>query len=266
MNKQSRNCEYEKYLIDALDGVLPKAQQNVLNEHLKTCDSCAQLYQESEKLHALFLNHQRPEPPKEVLNRYQVSLRSAFETESLFKRVCARISRRLPVLFPSPRLVWGLSGAVGMLLIGIVIGRFLLQTQSGKQPPPSATETMQLSESDVQFISVFLTQSEIWLMEMAHADNTDGLDRENMETNRALARRLLAKSAFMENKLAGMNETSILEFLNRLEMILLETTGTKDQDLDEAFGQIREAIHETALLSEIKNIQKLINTPLREGA
>lgn len=266
MNKQSRKCEYEKYLIDALDGVLPKAQQNALKEHIHTCESCTKLYQESEKLHALLLNHQRPEPPKEVLIRYQVSLRSAFETESFFKRVYVRIGRNLTVLFPSPRLVRGLSGAVGMLLFGIVIGRFLLKTQPDKHPVPMAAESTRLSESDVQFISVFLTQSEIWLMEMAHADNTDGLDRENMETNRELARRLLAKSTFMENKLAGMNETSILVFLNRLEMILLETTGAKDQELDEAFDQIREAIHETALLSEIKNIQKLINAPLREGA
>ena len=172
----------------------------------------------------------------------------------------------MSVRLPSRRLIWGLSGAVGMLLIGIVIGRFLFQTQPDKRSVPVVEETMPLSESDIQFISVFLTQSEIWLMEMAHTDNTDGLDRENMQTNRELARRLLAKSAFMENKLTGMNEASILEFLNRLEMILLETSGAKDQDLDEAFSQIREAIHETALLSEIKNIQNLINTPLREGA
>jgi hypothetical protein len=266
MNKQGLNCEYEKYLIDALDGVLPESKQDALNEHLKTCASCSEIYQEAEKVHAVLLNRQRPQPAKEVLDRYHAALRSSFERAFFLRRLSSRLKQILSVFSPSPRLIWGLSGGVGMLLIGIVIGRFLFQAQPDKHPLLITVAPPQLSVTDVQFISIFLTQSEIWLMEMVHADNTDGLDRENMEANRELARRLLAKSAFMENKLANMNETSILEFLNRLEMILLETSGVKDQDLDQAFSQIREAIHETALLSEIKNIQKLISTPLREGA
>ena len=74
MNKKSQTCDYEKYLIDALDGTLLPFDQETVDEHLKRCASCSALYHESEKIHALLMNRHRPDPPKEVLSQYRVVL------------------------------------------------------------------------------------------------------------------------------------------------------------------------------------------------
>jgi hypothetical protein len=264
MNKRKRDCGFEKYFVEALTDELPDDVRGELEPHLRGCASCRRKYRETERIHSLLLRHVRPTVPKIVLNKYKVSLKSAFAAESLWKRLGVPL-RRWGARFFTPRGAWGFSGAVGILLLGILIGRFVFGTKFSVGESPVSQTASKFTESDIRFISNFLTQSEIWLMEMSHADQSNEIDRENMELNRELARRLLAKSAFMENKLAGVKETSILQFLNRLEMILLETSGAKDQELDEAFRQIRQAIHETALLDEIQNIRQLIKMPIREG-
>jgi hypothetical protein len=260
MNKRKDDCGFKKSFVDALSGELPDDVRRELDAHLRRCASCRREYRDTERIHSLLLGRVRPKVPKTVLNQYHASLKSTFGVESLWKRPGVGV-RRLFEGVLTPRVAWGFSGAAGILLVGILIGRFVFGTRSDVGEPPLSQNPSQLAESDIRFISDFLTQSEIWLMEMSHADQSDEIDR---EMNRELARRLLAKSAFMENKLTGVKEVSVLQFLNRLEMILLETSGAKDQELEEAFGQIRQAIHETALLDEIQNIQQLIKTPLRE--
>lgn len=252
-------CDYEKNLIDVLDGSLSDAEMADFQKHLQTCGPCNAVYDDLFDVHKMLMRRVRPLPPRELQIKYEAALEAQFCRQSSWDRFGKKLTEWSRLLFPDKTAMVRFTGFTGILLVGVILGRFVLAPNPGLNK--ESFSTVDIAEADTQFISHFLIQSEIWLMEMSNLTSA-----EDFEMNRDLARKLLAKYTVMEQKIQKKHYTPVLKFLSYLELVLLETSGTRDQDLNEAFREIREAIEETSLVDDVQRFRNTLTTPAREEA
>lgn len=238
-----------------LDGSLDPNQLSKFQNHLETCEICQKELAELQSMQDMLGERKRPEIPITILRSYETSLRNAFPVQSMWTRLKHTVDQMSEWMVRfSPYPQW--AGAVAILIVGILIGRFVFYPGTSTSLE-SETVTIQTAPlSDRESISQFLIQSEIWLLEMASTP-VNGSDSElDLLTNREIASTLLARTMLMERKAETLNHDILIDFLNRLEMVLLETSGAEDENLSQAFEEIRLTIQETAMVHEIKRIHR----------
>jgi len=261
MDNKMQNCKMTNQIMDLLDCNLDEEQATEFENHLKDCPQCQREYNEMRPMHDLLAEYKRPKVPKAIQQAYEKRLQETFPVQSIWVRIAERIQS--PSLYP--RLV----GAMAILFIGIIIGRFALKPGASESTMASnvrKTPESTAIQSDRQLISQFLTQSEIWLLEMTSSPVNGSDTPIDLLTNREIASTLLAKTMFIERKAEDLNHEVLISFLSQLEMVLLETSGTQDDELIRAFEEIRLTIRETALLHEIKKIRHSIRVRPGEEA
>jgi hypothetical protein len=264
MKDKMKTCQMTDQIMDWLDGSLDPSQAAAFRDHLRDCPQCRKEMETMRSVRDLLAGRKRPAPSKEILRAYESRLRETFPVPSIWSRWTRKIKLPAPGWLPNPYR--GLAGALAILLIGIVIGRFALRPGvSGTAGTEVSAESAAL-QSDQQQINQFLTQSEIWLIEMASSPANGSGSLVDLRTNREIAGTLLAKTLFMERKAENLNHDVLIDFLNRLEMVLLETSGVEDDELGHAFEEIRQTIRETALLHEIRKIRHSIQVRPGEEA
>lgn len=263
MKDNTPSCPQRDRIIELFIEEPDKTGKTKLQNHLSNCDLCREEAEAIQSVQDRLSRHQRPAPPNTIREEYEYHLRRVFPVTSVWKRAAGTIRLAAGGWIPTPYRAP--AGALAILLIGMVIGRYVRTPDTPDMSTASNYESPVL-QTENQFISRFLTQSEIWLLEMVSPPSGALPDPADLRTNREIASTLLPKALLMERKAEALNLEVLISFLNRLEMVLLETSGTGDEELVRAFEEIRRTIHETALIKQIRMIRHAIQPPPGERA
>jgi hypothetical protein len=254
-----KTCPSEKLLFDSIESKQPSDASLQVKEHLECCDVCRTKYNELLKVETLLMHRQRIQPSKEILRSYHQNLKQAFAPEPMWIRIRNRFEYAYHLFIDSRPLGVRLARGMALLLIGIFIGKVIFQPidkQDGSSEKPSIL-TLTMSPTDVQFITEYITQSEIWLLAVANIPSTQNVEKAELLFNKEVAQRLLIKTSFMEERKQQIDSELLTKFLNRFELLLLEVANASDEKMVDISNEIKLMIENSTLLHETKQLREM---------
>jgi hypothetical protein len=146
-----KHKQFEEWLQLSLYHELSEQEQTVLNDHLGTCERCRNELHELKKIHAT-LAHYRPAALREpLLQDARRSLRVRIQTDAEKISIWTKVEGMLDGILAPPLQV-ALGGAA-ILVIGIIVGYFVLKVPSEKnllmRQTTFASSAMEVGESQI---------------------------------------------------------------------------------------------------------------------
>ena len=256
-----KTCPSEKLLFDSIESG-QKSDGSLrlrVKEHLECCDACRTKHNELLNIQTLLTRRQRPRPSREILRSYRQNLEQAFTPETMWIRVKNRFEYAYNFLIDSRPIGVRLARGTALLLIGVFIGKIVFQPAGRKDiisDKPSVF-MLTMSPADVQFMTEYITQSEIWLLAVANIPSTQNLDRTDLLFNKEVAQRLLIKTSFMEQRKQQIDSELLTRFLNRFELLLLEIANASDEKMADISNEIKMTIENSTLLHETRQLREM---------
>lgn len=254
-----KSCTFEHDLLPwLLDELGPDEKQRV-REHLNTCEQCQQQRHELQRMHEVLLRREREPVPMAAYAAYTAALQRRFDTRPAWKRALTWITTQAAALLTSPKLPVRLARATALVLVGMMVGRWLIAPPP--QQPLSAPNIAQraLSAEDIQVINDYFVKSELLLLTIVNA--SPGLNETDLLFDQDMARTLLAKSTLVQRKADRLDDEHLISFLNRLEFLLLQISNREDSEIQDAFQEIRDLIQEAKMLQTSRRLQdQLLNS------
>ena len=140
---------------------LSEQEQTVLDNHLATCERCRVELADLKKIHATLTHHQPAAIQEPLLQDARRNLRLRIKTDSEKKSLWSKVQGTLDRILAPPLQV-ALGGAA-MLVIGIIVGYFVLKLPSEKnlvmRQTSFASSAMEAGESQITNIR-FLDRNE----------------------------------------------------------------------------------------------------------
>lgn len=252
------NCKFVKYLPDLLFGELSDEQRANVEQHLETCKSCRETLAGFESVHGVLSQSARPEPDRELLKSYRADLLKLFGPEQRQYEWVQQLGDWWERIFRPRPLFYRLAGAAVLILVGVFVGRIYYSNPESEMTPPQPTTAVAANVIDRDFLNNYLTESEILLLGIEN-NRLDELHPEDVQINRQIARKLLIQTSHIQQVSNGFKDEEILDYLTRLELLLLELSNAEEDDIIDAFSEVRRIVVESDLLQSVKTIQQKVN-------
>ena len=226
--------------------------------HLKTCHSCREKLEEFQEMKERLSQRTRPELSKDFLQVYRQNLNTIFPSQTVIEKFREKFTQFDFFLLKNhaPSIRW--AGAVCILLLGIVIGKFLLTPDLMKRQVAVQPNVLvfSLTPDDVKLLSDYFVESEMLILTLVNWDETAASE---MGYLKGCAEKILTRTPLIEDKVQKMNNNSLAQFVNRLEVILLDFTNARTEETSDIIQFIKESVIETKLDYESNRWQMMLN-------
>ena len=262
-----KSCQFENLLVPYVQQELSKSDRQDLLSHLSTCQSCRHALEDLHHVHRLLKNYEREAAPRAIYDAYMKQLRIHFAPEPLWKRSMRRLLNMMSKLFLSPSPSFRLVRAIAILIIGVLVGRTFFYPSQRVSVDSRKTQQVHttLTKDDIQFITDYVVKSELLLLTIANSASDQPSD-DDIYFNKDIAQNLLYKTAQVQRKAQALDDDVILTFLNHLELVLLEISNRKDDEIRATFRDIKELVNETELVRKSRRLQQRLESTLSESA
>lgn len=253
-------CQFEPLIIEYLSHSLPDSEKALFESHLRQCPSCSTQLNDLTGVHQLLLKRERPAPDAELVQRYENNLKARFKPESLFTRISAYPKKLLVSFFEVRTIRFRLAPVIGVLILGIVIGRFFLPSSSpdSERITPPNIIVVSLQPTDLKMIQQYLLESEMLLLDIQNNEGNESFKASGAQIKQELAQRLLQRQSFIQEKAQLLNSPALSQFLVKLELLLLEVSNSDTSEIKEAFETIGNSIKENNLLYDVNKFQNVL--------
>jgi hypothetical protein len=267
MNQQTQKCDFEKYLVEFIAGDLNPELQTEVEFHLSSCENCAKQLEAFESLHQILLLQPEPEPPAEIVLEYNQTLTQIFAPEPYLVRLKNWILTIFEHFFQHQPFGARLVKAMALVVIGIFLGKLIFAPGNQHIVPSAETKitTVTFDTAELREMSDFFITSEMLLLSIINTNQNEDTEIDEMDLNRALADRLLQKSALIHQKTQPLQNQALNSYLNRLEFLLIEISNMDPGEIKESFQSIHESIENSQMLPETKRIQESLQVSLNQG-
>ena len=245
-------CEFEELFEGYFRSDLSPAEELTLLNHLQSCAACTKNIEKFYKIHSTLSNYKRPAPPIDLLDSYHKQVDLTFGHETISNKVVLFLSRFTRKRSPAFRYVQ----IISFIIIGILVGWIVfapVETKIVFQGNDPYQMSQPISSDDIDYIYYYLQVSEIVLLEIQHST-----DPSDFYLNRELAQKLLIKTFRVSEFALQINNLRLINFLNRMELLLLEASNLDMEEMDESLDRVKMVIEEADLLNEVKTLQTLI--------
>jgi len=247
-----QKCDFEKYLIEYINGDLTKSKYSELTEHLTHCSICSDQLDNFEPFHVMLLKRQRPNPPERIQKRYQNYLAVNFKSGARIRVISDYFWN---LIFGSESRLIRLAQVVALIFIGVILGRiFFYPSANSKHKMESTNFERNLSEGDLKLITTFLLESEMLLLEITNGEPNELSQNFEFSLDRELAKKLLMKTFLIHEKALQIQSQQVLNFLSQLELILYEIANSDEEEGIDLL-EIKQFIHQQKLLEVTRRIK-----------
>lgn len=231
-------CKAKIKLIDYFYGELRGSDLEEMKKHIATCRSCSEEIQNITKTSAVFSKRSRPKPERALLRSYRRELKFIYQDAGWYRKL-------FDFLIIKPAYSIRLVEITAVLLVGIFIGKFFFHT------PVQQAKNLQTS-SDTRLLDNYLFETELLLLETANSDAYHEFKyiMDDIDCQRLLQKTFILKEAARETK-----NHKLENFLDRLEIILLEVSNIKDDVSGEELEYVKKSIKDLRIFTELKEIQ-----------
>ncbi|MBN1349596.1 hypothetical protein JXJ21_09315 [candidate division KSB1 bacterium] len=255
-----KSCNQETLIIEFLTGNLDEPQRSHFRKHLAGCAKCKERHDELQNMHGILLSRKRPAFAGNLLRHYQNDLNEFFPSRLGWVEFKQRVCEWTAFVINSRSMGIRIARAAVMIMVGIFIGRSMIDLSSEKKAVQILPETqqIQLTSAEYKMLQNYILESEILLLDILNEDFSDKLESSDFKFNKQIATKLILHSSFMRKKTQQLNNEAMIELMNRLEFLLIEISNVCDEELAESLSTIQQAIVETKLLIKMKQFQKLL--------
>jgi len=245
-------CEFEELFEGYFSSDLSPAEELSLLDHLQSCARCSKKLEEFYTIHIALTKHKRPATPSDMVESYHKQVDLTFGRETLSNKSILFFNRFAGKRSPIYRLVQFTS----LIIIGIVVGWIVFAPAEPKvvfQSNDPYQMSQPISSVDIEYIYYYLQASEMVLLEIQNSS-----DPSDFYLNREIAQKLLIKT-FRVNEIAlQINNLRLINFLNRMELLLHEASNLNMEEMEESLDTIKMVIEEANLLSEVKTLETMM--------
>ena len=248
-------CEFEQLFEGYFRSDLSPAEELALLKHLDTCSSCPQKIDEFYHIHTEFSKYKRPPVTSELQSSYYQQVDLSFGRETIPQKISLLVGKLMGKRTPLFRFV---QFAI-LIIIGIVVGWVFFAPVEPKvvfhsNSPYQSSQPISLK--DIDFVHAYLQMAQMILYEIEN-------DQE-FYLNRELAQKLLIKTYRVSEIALQLNNLRMINFLNRMELLLHEVSNLTEEDKDESIAQIKLLIDEANLLREVRDLEAMLEMTKEE--
>ena len=107
----------------------------------------------------------------------------------------------------------------------------------------------------------YFVETEILLLGIEN-NQANEIEIDDVKINQEIAKRLLFQSFQIQQSTSQVTDESVLNYLTSLELLLLEISNAENNEIIQAFNDVRNIVKETDLLQSSRNIQQIVNQGL----
>lgn len=251
-------CDTEKYYTEYIEERLPGAEVVRFHDHLNTCSTCTDRLDEFYQLHVILNSYQRPNPDVMLTKEYYSDWKKTFTQLSTTQPDKGNIIYQTVRKIIYTKSPWVRTAEMFILvLIGIFVGWIIFY--SGDDQVINISETTYISKpitsTDLDYMSYYFQASEIILLEMSNMSDDDIRDIYDLYLNKEIAQKLLMRTFLVHEMALQLNDSRMLRFLSKMEMIMIELSNLNNDEVDESLETIRMVISDSNLLEEARMLQ-----------
>ena len=254
-----KTCDFEKYFIDYVTGDLRDREKISFQIHLESCQTCPNRLDEFYILHNKIKIRKRSKPNSELLAKYHKDLSLEFTDSSHDEKLTKLLIKTIQSFFWERSLRIRIAEVVGLILIGIFIGRFIFYPQTEIIVPNNVNPdyfTRPISKAEVEYINYYFQAAELLLLEIKNIDINTSLNRADVEFNKSIAQKLLIKTFIIHEIALRQNDPKILRFLSKMELLLYEVSNIPSEEMGQSMAAFNLLIDNSRLLDDAKKFQK----------
>lgn len=251
-------CQKTKDLmLEALYGELSAADRAHFDAHLRACPECAAEYSVLGATLEVMDRRERPDPGGIFWDGYWERLERKMEREALQVAAPApeslwRQTRRL--LATVPRWAYQATGALALVVIGVLIGRAVFAPSGPGATTGPAGVVAAVPPADPALVRAndYVQRSKVLLLGLVNFDpaakDTYGL---NLPRQKQISRELLSEAAYLKPALRDSRNERLRELVADLEVILLQIANLESENDLEAVDLVRTGVDKGDLLLQI---------------
>lgn len=211
-------------MIEALYGELGPAEKECFEGHRQACPECAAAYAALDETLRLMDRRERPDPGPAFWDGYwdRLSRRMVWEATDEGRRpsLAARIGLAFSRL---PRWAYQLAGAAALVLVGVVIGSFLIGPPGRTGKMDAAARAVASPAGAVVQAGEFIERSKVLLLGLVNFDPaTEDAYAFDLGRKKAVSRELLAEVPAIRSGLNDRGQKRLRELVTDLEVILMQ--------------------------------------------
>jgi Putative zinc-finger len=244
--------KFEDRFVDALYGELDPSNQHALDEHLKECSRCRDLFASMQKTLNIMDSREHPELPDEYWKQYDDSLQKRI-ADAKPENVRWHSFGKIPG--------WVLKAAAAFILIGVgvLIGRYYMTPTT----QPQIVETRPTPSTTVQRVSMdpetkrFLDRSQVLLIGVVNLEpDADGNYSTDLSAQKKVSRDLIQEASLIKTKLKGPDKRRLNELVSDLELIMLQIANMEAQNDQPEIEMVKSGVDRKGVLFKI-NLEQM---------
>lgn len=262
------NCKQcQEFFVNALYDELGPEEKQHFTAHLQECSGCTAEYQKLRATLKLMDRREREQPEAEFWETFRDKLAGRIEKESEAATAPKKKPniRELPNFF-APQWVYRLSAAAAILLIGIFIGKFLLNPTPQPPVPVAGSERPGILQTALETRTQnYLERSKVLLLGISN------LDPQLIESNtvdfsryQRISRGLVQEAGYLKTALhEEPRQRRLRELVNDLEVILLQIANLEAENNISGIEMVQSGIDRRGLMLKInlEEIRRSEQTP-----
>jgi hypothetical protein len=263
MNKCDR---IQALFAEALYGELGPADKTAFDAHLSLCPSCAKEYEAMTMTLKVMNERERRDPGPEFWEGYWNRLEKRLDTEAPAPGTSAPRLRPFRLFGVLPNWAWQGAAAVGLVAVGILIGRILLRPPARQEarvtpPPVSTVPGIQQASDPVVRAQDYFEKSKLILLGLVNYDprtqDPSGLD---LPAQKKLSRELVNQAGSLKNDLKSPAQKRLRELVADLETILIQIANLESANDLEAVEFVKQGVDRKGIFLKI-NLSEMGPSP-----
>jgi hypothetical protein len=246
------DCQkFEDRFVDALYSELDPSSQQQLDEHLKQCSRCKDLFASLQNTLQIMDGREHPELPEEYWNQYDRSLEKRI-ADAKPQNVKWHSFGKIPG--------WALKAAAAFILVGVgvLIGRYYMGPTTQPQiverrTPPSTVQRVSMDPETKRF----LERSQVLLIGVVNLEpDADGNYPSDLSSQKKVSRDLIQEASVIKTKLKGPDKRRLNELVSDLELILLQIANLEAENDQPEIEMVKSGVDRKGVLFKI-NLEQM---------
>ena len=243
----------EKLIEKSLSGDISASEENILNEHLTSCETCSKDYSELKSTLELMQKNNERELEEQFMDNFWETLEPNLQKEKSFVSI---LKENLNDLLRF-RTGWKYQLAAGLtvLFIGIFIGKYFT---SGNPDMINHNNPVVLSAADLKAeTNDYIQRSKMLLMGISNFDPaTEDIETISFPRQQRISRDLIKQASFIKSKLNEPQQQQLKRLVSDIEIILLQIANMETQmDLD-GIELVKDGVDSKGLIMKI-NLEEI---------
>jgi len=238
-------CEFEQLFEGYFRSDLSPAEELALQKHLRSCESCQKQLDKYYALHSELSKYNRPTASDDLIDSYYQQVDLSFGRETLSDKIILIFSKFSGRRSPLFRVIQFTS----LIVVGLIVGWMIfapVEPQIVYRTNDPYQMSQPLSMVDIDFIYNYLVVTDMILLEIHNSPD--------YYLNRDQAQKLLNKTFKVSEFALNWKNLRMINFLNRMELLLLEASNINEEEIEESLAIIRKLIDDFELLTEVKDL------------